>query len=1243
MKFLVAVACTLALLLTPALVLAQGSSTGDVQVVVHDPKGGAVSNATVTARDAARGLDRTSKSGPQGEYSLILLPPGTYEITVDAPGFNHTVATGVVVTVGGSVEVPVVLGVASAKETVTVTAEAAVVETSRTSTTETIDQKRIDNLPINGRNYIDFTKTNSQVVRDNAPSIGAAPTSGLNFGGQRARSNLVNVDGADAVDNSTNGIRSTVSQEAVQEFQIITNGYAAEYGRAAGGVVNIITRSGSNDFHGSVYGFLRNRKIQAVNPFSNVKDPAYTRVQAGVAFGGAIKKDRTFYYFAYENTRRHETGFSSIGQDNYGLVPYDASALFGAPNGLFNLQVTPGQATFLANSTATIPFLPPAYQGVVAGALQKYAFLTGGGSGIAINGLYPTAFALLPGVTGLNQFPTSNATLPAGFLPLAGQAGNFPVFEGTSVYSLRLDHNINNNNRLMLRANVSPSLVNGIEPQGQNQTFGQNSASRTSLQQYRDAAGTAGLTTTIGNNKINEARFQYARRGLLYNYSQSPGGGNLAVNIGGAAFIGREPFSYIRRTEQRYQFMDNFSWTKGSHNMKFGADVNYLPLSAIFTVNYGGVINFGALDAGSLGFPDLSALGIAPFPGFTGVQAYGLGIPSTFVQGIGNPQDSFSNKSFGAFWQDSWRATRKLTVNYGVRYDLELGPQFKPPVAAALAAYNALQVQKGINNDKNNVAPRIGVSWDPSGDGKTKISGSYGLFYDHPLLGLYFLGDASDGSSSGQLLFAGGSPCAVGAPGPTPSQLPGVLNATNIFQGTLGNANCLGALATQGFGYQADQQRFDAFNTNSLFLNQGYINAGFPLAFQPFGYPQGKNFVFAYSNQANITFEHDLGHDYSLSVAYNFNGGRHLNRPINVNAVRGDLLVNNWKAAKADPTSGVTTTTSPLFVGQVGGFAPCGATAAGPWVDASLVSFFRRGGLNPSIANAYAAAGPGGLACLGLAEQILKAEGLGLGANGGPCDPTAGTCVSIPFGDFNPNESNGSSVYHGLSVNLRKRFANHFEFLGSYTWSKSIDDSTDLQSTLSPQDSYNLRAERSISTFDQRHRFVFSGVYQTGRLHGDGFGAKLLSGITLAPILDIASGRPFNISTAQDTTFQFAPNEARPNAVKAGTPTTSCGDAPVASKYSPTGFLQVPCFIDGSLAGNLSRNAGRSPYSIFSDLRISKRIPLGERMNLDGIVDIFNLPNKFNALSVNPLYNVAGQVTAASDPRQFQLALRLSW
>jgi len=392
--------------------MGQSSATAELHVSVKDPKGAVVKNATVTVHNAARNFERTLTQNNEGEYQFLTLPPGQYDVRVEAPGFAKTNVNGVVITVGQRAELPVPLQLASVSETVNVNGEAELVETQDTSVNTTVDQVRIDNLPINGRNYINFTLTNSQVARDNAPPIGAAPTSGLNISGQRGRSNLVNVDGADATDNSVNGVRSTVSQEAVQEFRMVTNGYAPEYGRASGGVVNIVTKSGTNNFHGDVFGYLRNRKFQAVNPFSTVPDPAYTRVQAGTAFGGALKKDKTFFYFSYEVTRRHETGFSSIGGPGgtFGLVPYDATKLFNplAPAGTFNIQVTPEQAAFMTGAQGVVP----------AQTLAAYAFTAGAASGIALNGQYPASFALLPPTlvpAGLQQFPSSCNPAIAGW------------------------------------------------------------------------------------------------------------------------------------------------------------------------------------------------------------------------------------------------------------------------------------------------------------------------------------------------------------------------------------------------------------------------------------------------------------------------------------------------------------------------------------------------------------------------------------------------------------------------------------------------------------------------------------------------------------------------------------------------------------------------------------------------------------------------------------------------------------
>ena len=920
------------IILLAATAVAQSAATAELHVTVKDPKGALVKDATVAVRNEAQNFGRTTTSNVNGMYQFLLLPPGRYAVSVEASGFAKTVAQNVTLTVGQVAELPVMLQLATVSETVNVSTEAALVETQRTSSTTTIDQERIDNLPINGRNYINFALTDSQVERDTAPSIGAAPTSGLNFSGQRARDNQVNVDGADAVDNSVNGIRSTISQEGVQEFQIINNSYAPEYGRASGGVVNIITKSGSNQFHGDVFGYLRNRKLQAVNRFSNVSNPAYTRVQAGTAFGGPIVKDKTFYFFSFETTRRHETGFSTIGADNFGLTPFDTTRV-GLPFGTLNL--TNDQIGFLTNpSVLALEQASPAFAQAVAG----YAGAAGAASGVALNGVVPQNLGPLAG-GGLPIFPSSGALLPSSFVPMSTLVGNYPIFEGTSLYSLRLDHRISTNNQLMLRAGVSPSTTTGIQVNAQGpQNFGQNAYSRTSQQTYRDFSINAHDTLTLGNNKVNDFLFAYSRRGLLYNFSSAPGGGNVAVNIPGFAFFGREPFSFVNRTEHRYQLSDSLSWVKGNHNMKFGLDANYLPLQADFTVNFGGVYNFGGLD-----LPGLPSIpGIPNFPGVSPIQAYGLGLPQNFIQGVGNPHDAFTNAPLGAFVQDSWRVMPNLTLNYGVRYDVELTPTFSAINAFSQAAQKSLGITQGIPRDWDNVAPRVGLAWDPGNDGKTVVRASYGMFFDHPLLALAFDSDVADGAQAPQVILFGGSPC-TGASTASPLNL----NAANTFQGTLGSSNCTPAGLSQALNYLSNQQRFNPTpNAPSAFVGQQYLAAGIPLILQPFGFPTAANFQYPYSNQANLTIERDLGHNFALSLQYNFNAGKRLNRPINANAVRSDLLVHNYQVAAAagDPGALSGGTSAPLFVGSSG--TPCGVDLnpgpfqGQPWVSSSLVSFF---------------------------------------------------------------------------------------------------------------------------------------------------------------------------------------------------------------------------------------------------------------------------------------------------------------
>jgi len=1181
--------------------------TAELHVTVKDAKGAIVRNASVTSEDQARGIQRTvTTSTAEGQYIFLTLPPGLYAVRVEAPGFATTVNRDVRLLIGHVEELPVTLTVAAANETVEVSSEAQLVETQQTASSTTIDQKRIDNLPINGRNYINFALTNSQLARDDTPSIGAAPTSGLNIGGQRARENLVTVDGTNAIDLSVNGVRSTVSQEAVQEFQIITNGYAAEYGQAAGGVINIISKSGTNNFHGTAFGYLRNRYIQATNPFSNVEQPAYTRAQYGLSLGGPIKKDRTFFFFAYEGTDRHETGFNDIGAGNFGLsavsdVTRFVNAALGLnlPPGSFPAQVTPAQAQFL-NSAPITP------------ATIAYASLVGTSGAVAIQGFNPLTHLL--GI-GSNYFaqtvPNQFDPLPASYVPLQTITGNFPVYEFGNIYSLRLDHKLTDNQQLMLRGSVSPDRTTGIQVNAQGpQNFGQNAWSRTSVQDFHDWSIIAQHTWTLGSNKVNEFRFQYARRSLNYTYSNAPGGSDVAVNIPGYGFFGREPFSYVDRLEQRWEFLDNFSITKGTHNIKFGVDYNFLPLSADFTVNFGGIYDFGQVSVSSIA------------PPLNPIQAYGAGLPQFLVQGVGNPHLAFHDNQIGLFVQDSWRMTPRLTANYGLRYDLEFLPNYPPSTALAGAAYKTLGLTKGVPNTYLHFAPRVGLAYDVYGNGTTVVRASYGIFFDHPMMALVFDSAVADGTQAPQILLFGGSlePCNL-------QNIATALNAANAFTGRL---TCL----PPSFTYLPDQQRFNpAPNTQSVWINQNFLQPGqppVPISALPFGYPTAANFKYGYSNQATLALEHEFKNNWALSLAYNFVGGRHLNRPINANTAIGSILTQNWVNAITDPTltqaQKAVFFNNPLSVNVAGVNPLTGA----PYIPPALVNFFRPSGFNPTL-EYYA---PPQL--IALAQQVLNFYHLGYGNQ------------VIPFSDMVANYSNGTSDYSGFTANLRKRFSQHYELLASYTWSHAIDDSTDLEATLEPQNNYDPNADRSNSTFDLRHRFVFSAVYQSGN-QGTGFKGAMLSNWTVAPIIEVASGRPFNIVSGFDQNFDFSSTTDRPNVAYAGE-TDACGDVAAPSKYSPTGYLIPTCFANAlvtgvvpDLNGNLRRNAGTKPYTVFNDLRVARQFNLSERFQLQGIMDLFNIANRYNVADVNPIWNSAGTPTAAFDARQFQFALRLTW
>lgn len=1243
------------------------ANAADLQGIVKDSSGAVVPNATVTARNPATNVSRSATTSDTGYYRIVNLPPGDYEVTVEAANFKKAVLTKVTITIGQAADVDIPLEPGQISESVTISdATSEIVETSKTAVATTIDQQRINNLPINERNYLSFALTTSTVGRDNGRPIGPAPTTGLNFGGQRGRSNLVQVDGADNTDNSVNASRSTVSQEAVQEFQVVTNSFAPEFGRSAGGVVNVVTKSGTNEFHGNMFGFLRHRSFQARNAFAPIEDPPFTRTQYGFTLGGPFDRDRTFFFFAFEQRRRNESGFftSNVSQGLTGSVVLPPLAP-GFPAQTLN-NITPQQASYI-NSLLALG-------GSAAQLGIGYAYLASGGGSTALNGFNPliaTGAPFTPGTVVGSRFFLTGAPIPLSttnslgqpiaFRSLRSLQSIFPVTDRTTFNSFRLDHLITNKHQFSFRFGYNPSTITGIQVESQNQSLGQNDFSRTGIQTLRDFSAVTTLTSTLSNSIVNEARFNFGERRATF---KSQNGDAVASNISGTAFIGRELFSPVLRTETRYEFTDNVNLVRGSHNFKFGGDAAFVRIpQAIFELNFAGLFNFGGLGACTL-VAQLCTLppSLQPPPDLTPVQQYGLGFPTNFIQGFGNPVSSISNKPLAFFAQDSWKVRPNLTLNYGVRYDYEITEQIPTlplhdplsgislSAADILAAQDAMGVQQGFPRDKNNWAPRLAVAWDPKNDGKTVIRAAFGLFYDHPLLAIAFNSDIADAVQQQQGILTPGSP--------SPTAL---LNAAQVFQGTVcvpggGNPLCPPGVATPGVAagaqYQFGRQRFN---------DQTFPGFGPVL---PFTLHVQKNFEYAYANQGNFTVERELSKNMTLSASYIFVGAHHLPHPLDVNAPRTDLQIQNFvrwagrnpvstteAVAFSIPTSGAacpfgvplqcfqmtTPVGSPAYGTQgqtfaiiIPGMVAAPITNLGSRiVNAGIANFFRPNAPNYFLAQALS----GGLVTPAVLNSALPGT-----------LRTPGTIS--PFGSINAQTSDGNSTYNALNVDVKKRFSSHFQFLASYTWSHSIDDSSDLQTLLLPQDNRNFGAERADSLFDQRHRFVFSGVIASPAPWTKGGGwQRALSNFTVAPIFEISSGRPFNILSNQDTNNDQSNQTDRPTVLSDG---TLC----VAGAQGCVGIITNGQFTNGSLG----RDFGLTHSYMSLDLRLAKLVPIGERVRLELIAEGFNLFNRFNEAAASPFiddvkaFNLRAnngryysRPTAAFDPRQFQFGVKLNF
>ncbi|MEP7272160.1 MAG: TonB-dependent receptor [Acidobacteriota bacterium] len=615
------------LLLIAALpILGQQAATSTIEGIVTDPAGAVVPNATVSVHSSQTGFSREINTDQSGIYRLPLLPPGYYSLKIKAGNFAESRAH-VVLTVGQKLNFDVQLSISGGVETVTISAEGPIVETTRPSVSSSVNERAVSNLPVNGRNFLDFVTLTPGVVRD-------ARQGDLSFGGQKGTLNSVQIDGVDnnnlffgqALGRTGSGRAPyQFSQDAVQEFQVNTNTFSAEFGRAAGGAINVITKSGTNDFHGSIFEFYRDRALNAnqlrfdatrgVNGAmvpAPVKPP-YHFNQFGGFIGGPIKKDRAFFFFNYDGQRSTQPNVVSFGA----LAPTDADSQRG--------------------------------------------------------------FALI-------------APLQASYVRQFNQ----------DVYLAKVDVQITSENRLGFRYNRQNFTGTNLESSGATSAL-----EHTGNSNVRTDSLSITLNTSFTPRLLNEFRVQIAKdREPGFANSDAP---EANVNQGGRVVIvfGRNNFSPRETTEDKWQLIDNVTFIKGSHNIKGGFDVNLERILNFFPGQFGGRYFFDSYADFSKGIVSRYAQAFA-----------GLG-----TQGARSHPDF---QEYGFFLQDDWRVKSNLTVNFGVRYDIQ--KMAKPPVRNPDPRLSAFGVDTSLlNNDYNNIAPRFGFAWNPKE--KLVVRGGYGMFY----------------------------------------------------------------------------------------------------------------------------------------------------------------------------------------------------------------------------------------------------------------------------------------------------------------------------------------------------------------------------------------------------------------------------------------------------------------------------------------------------------------------------------
>lgn len=1078
---------------------------------VEDIQGAAISGATVTARNTGTAAVRTATTDGSGLYTITNLQPGEYELSTTMSGFATKNLTGITLNVGDTKEIPVSLTIGGANDTVNVEASEPLLQTQTSSNGTLVDNKQIVELPLANRQFYSLALL-SPAAYQPAQNSTLGFRGGINIAGASEISNQFTLNG---IFNNDMGVAQPSfrpSVEVIQEFRLLTGVYPAEYGRMAGGQVVVITKSGTNSFHGSAYEFIRNEATDARPYFTaaGADKPSFKQNTFGGTVGGPIWKDRTFFFFGYEGQRIRQAFTAQSTVPTTDML-----------NGIFNVGKTlynPRTGAALAPNCGT-------------GCYNLTTALAGN-----TRGQWSSVGAVAGQTIANLGFPVPSLNTLAGKYPALNYNFQETRTENMNEFSARVDHKISDKDNIYGSFNLfkdpafepSNSLCSSyVVPK-----FGcfTNQIS-TLINVTYDRILTPTLLNEFraGFQRLQQPRIQEDNTAIGAAYTGLPGGpyfsqpgyqnnnGLPNTAISGFATIGGATNLPQNRWDNHYQLVDTVTWSKGAHTIKAGIDL--LLARSINLITSSGRGAFSVNDANIMSVNGNTHIGS------TGDSMADFLLGLSYTSTIGTTAGTVYLNFFGnhLFVQDDWKVTPHLTINYGLRWELD-APVYTPNGTVSrfdLSTQSFLASNTGAfkhlyNYDYNNYAPRVGMSWQPFKTDTTVLKAAAGTFYNTPLLYNQFL------------TYGTQYPYRIVGTSTSTASTASSINTVSL------DAPFAGAATACSYGGQTNC---------SPSLS--------PLGVNP-------NYRTPYITEWSMGVQQAFGKNMVFETTYFGSKGTKLPLSINLNQIN----VNNLAV-------GATTTQTMR-----------------PYPNFSTVS---------------------------------------------------------------NQDTRSNSEYHSWQNSLKQTYANGVTFILSYTWGKSIDGGGGIgsgsNSSGSPQNIYNLKAERGLSDFNVAHRVAFSPVAQLPFGKGkpwlqNGLGAAALGGWQVSGIFAFQTGRPFTITDSSSNNSRSFASADRPNIVPGQDP--NAGPKTVQQWFNVNAFTLAPT----TRFGNAGRNIITGPKFTELDLTLARTFPIYEHLSGQFRAEAFNLlnhPNFLNPLTTGVQYGATGfgAITQANTPRDLQFSLRL--